>query len=91
MATASRDTILPEEFERRLDNSNARLRQELTQAIDRVQRLEALIVRKEAFEHRLAQILAEVEREESEIAALEQGLRSARPSARRPSASQAPQ
>src|SRR6185295_3738746 len=46
MTTPTLGTITPEEFDKRLDESNKRLRQELAEAQERVQRLEALITRK---------------------------------------------
>jgi chromosome segregation ATPase len=80
------------EFDQRLEESNTRLRQELAEAQARVQRLQALIARKESFAQRLAQALAEIEREENEIAALEKGLRAPRSTTRRrPPAPQARQ
>ena len=91
MAIPKRETITREEFDRRLDASNVRLRQELAEALERVQRLEALLARKEVFVQRLDQMLIEIEREEKEIAALEKGLRSPRAVTRRPPNLQAPQ
>lgn len=92
MATLSQETMTHEEFDRRLDKSNGRLRQELAEAQERVQKLEALIARKEVFAQRLAQVLTEIEREENEIAALEKGLRAPRTTIRRrPPTPQAPQ
>ena len=85
MLTPTKDTISAEEFDRRLGKSNERLRQELSEAQQRVQRLEELVSRKEAFSKRLDQILYEVEREEKEIAALERGLRSSRKTVRQSS------
>jgi hypothetical protein len=83
MASAKLDTITHEEFEERLDRNNMRLRQELAEAQERVQALEQLIARKEIFVQHLIQVLTEIEREESEIAALEKGLRAPRATARR--------
>jgi hypothetical protein len=91
MATSKLETISLEEFDRRLDAGNERLRQESAEAQERVQRLEALIARKEIFSQRLTQILTEIEREENEIATLEKGLYSPRAAAcRRPPALKAP-
>ena len=87
MTTLTQETISPKEFDDRLDRSNERLRQELMEAQQRVQRLESLIARKETFSKRLDQVLLEIEREEAEIAALESGLRSRRKPARQPSSS----
>ncbi len=78
------DTISREEFEIRLDAANERLRQELADAQTRVQHLERLIQRKEAFSQKLDQILADIERDEAEIAAAEQKLFPRRGSRRRP-------
>lgn len=64
-------TITPEEFDKRLEKSNERLRQELAAAQERIQKLEALVIRKERFNQRLTELIAEIEREESEIKALE--------------------
>lgn len=74
MTTEIKETITAEEFDKRLDNSNDRLRHELTEVQERVRRLETLIARKEVFTHRLTQILTEIELEEAEIAVLERGL-----------------
>ena len=75
MATSKLETITHEEFEKRLDTNNERLRQELVEAQERVQRLELLVARKESFALHLTHVLTEIEREEDEIAALEKGLR----------------
>jgi hypothetical protein len=83
MASAKLDTITHEEFEERLDRNNMRLRQELAEAQERVQALERLIARKENFVQHLTQVLTDIEREESEIAALEKGLRAPRATTRR--------
>jgi chromosome segregation ATPase len=84
------ETITLEQFNQRLDASNESLRQQLAEAQARVQRLEALIARKELFAQRLTQMLAEIEREEGEIADLEKDLRPSRaPKRRRTSPSQA--
>jgi len=83
MAASKQDTITLEEFEKRLDTHDERLRQELAQAQERVQRLEMLIARKESFSQRLTHVLTEIEREEAEIAALENGLRVSRGADRR--------
>ena len=85
MASPTLETITREEFDKRLDASNERRRQELAEAEERAQRLEALIARKEIFVQRLEQVLIEIEREENEIAALEKGVRSPRAAARCPS------
>ena len=85
MAAETRDTITYEEFEKRLDANNARLQQKLEEAQARVQQLEALIARKEMFSQRLTEVLAEIEREENEIAAMEKGLRLSRRPIRRAS------
>jgi hypothetical protein len=74
MATSKQDTITHAEFEARLDANNDRLRQELAEAQERVERLELLIARKQNFAQRLTQVLSEIEREEDEIAVLEKGL-----------------
>ncbi len=68
MATPVLETISLEEFDRRIESNNERLRQELAEAQERVQRLEALLARKEVFSQRLTQILTEIECEENEIA-----------------------
>lgn len=70
MATQALNTITREEFDIRIDANNARLKQELVESQERVQQLEALIVRKELFAQRLDQILLEVECAETEITAL---------------------
>lgn len=75
MAVTTKETISREEFDKRLDDNNERLRLELAETQKRVQRLEELLARKEAYSQRLTQILTEMEREENEIAALEEGLR----------------
>ncbi len=67
----TRDTITREEFEHRLDTSNGRLRQELADAQERVRRLDDLIHRKEVFSQKLDAVLAEIEREEADIARAE--------------------
>jgi hypothetical protein len=91
MADPTLETITREEFDKRLGKNNERLQHELVEARERVQRLEALVARKEDFAQRLGQVLAEIEREESEIASLEKGLRTTRSTARqRPGISQAP-
>jgi hypothetical protein len=69
------DTITRAEFEQRLDASNERLRQELAEAQERVQGLEILIARKEAFAHKLDRMLTEIEQEEAAIALFEKELR----------------
>ena len=84
------EPLTPAEFDKRLEASNDRLQQELAEAQDRVQKLEALIARKENFSRRLDQMLREIEREENEIAAMEKGVRPARTSTRRRSASTMP-
>ena len=68
-----------EEFDKRLEAANERLRLELAEAQERVRGLEELLARKEAFYRRLQQILLEIERDESEITALENRLRPRRP------------
>lgn len=83
MATPALETISLEEFDRRIEANNERLLHELAAAQERVRKLENLLVRKQVFSQRLTQMLAEIEREENEIAALENGLRSPRTSARR--------
>ena len=83
MATSKLETTTREEFEKRLDASNERLRQELVEAQERVQRLELLVMRKESFAQHLTHVLTEIEREEDEIAALEKGLRVSRGADRR--------
>ena len=61
------DTITREEFDRRLDAANERLRQEVADAEKRVQQVETLIQRKEAFLQKLNQVLADIERDEAEV------------------------
>lgn len=78
MAAKKQEMMTLEEFDRRLEQSNERLQQELTDAQERVARLEALIARKQAFSQRLTQVLAEIEREENEIALMEKGVRAPR-------------
>ena len=63
------DTITREEFDKRLDAANERLRQELVQAQNRLRQLELLIRRKEQYSEKLDQILADLDRDEAEIAA----------------------
>ena len=82
MAAKKHETVTLEEFDRRLEQNNERLQQELVVAQERVARLEALIARKQAFSQRLTEVLAEIEREENEIAAMEQGVRLPRRTAR---------
>jgi predicted RNase H-like nuclease (RuvC/YqgF family) len=79
MAPRTRETISPEEFDRRLAASNERKQREVEEATMRVHQLEALIARKEVFVQRLDQMLAEIECAESEIAVLEKGLPASRP------------
>ena len=74
------ENITREAFDRRLDASNERLRQELRETQERVQQWETLIARKEAFSRKLDQILTDIERDENEIAEQERKLR---PAARR--------
>ena len=83
MSAKKLETTTLAAFDERLDTSNARLRQELAAAQTRVQQLEALIARKADFSQRLTEVLTEIEREENEIASLEEGLRSVRITARR--------
>jgi hypothetical protein len=78
MVSSKLETITREEFEKRLDSNNDRLRQELAEAQERVQRLELLVSRKESFAQHLTHVLTEIEREEDEITALEKGLRVSR-------------
>lgn len=73
------DTIDREEFDRRLDASNERLRLELIEAEERLRKMEMVVVRKEVLLERLEQTLAEIEREEQEIAALEKEISVRRP------------
>lgn len=56
------ETITREEFDKRLDAANERLRQELADAQKRVRQLETLIQRKEAFAQKLDRVLTEGER-----------------------------
>ena len=90
MAASKLDTIPCEEFEKRLDTNNERLRQELVEAQERVQRLELLVARKESFAQHLTHILTEIKREEDEIAAMEKGLRVTRGADRRRVTSEPP-
>ena len=83
MAPRTLDTISSEEFDKRIDANNERLEQEVAEAQERVQRLEALIARKAMFVQRLEQVWTEIEREENEIATLENGLRPLRVAGRR--------
>ena len=64
-----------EEFEKRLDASNARMRQEIEQMQARHRELDTLIARKEAFVLRLRTTVEEMERERAEIRATEKRLR----------------
>lgn len=59
------DTITQEEFEKRLDAANERLRQELAEAQERVRKLDNLIHRREAFNAKLDRVLSEIERREN--------------------------
>jgi hypothetical protein len=77
------DAITRQEFDHRLDAANARLRQELADAKERVRLLDELIRRKEAFVQKLDRVLAEIEHDEADIAAVERELRPRR-SVRRP-------
>lgn len=70
----ARETIDSEEFDQRLTAANDRLRLELTEAEERVRKLDALLRQKEAFSLKLDGILAELERDEAEIAAAENEL-----------------
>ena len=67
------------------------MQQELADAQERTQKLEALVARKEAFYQRLVQMLIDIECEENEIAILEKGVRSHYTSARRSAVPQVPQ
>ena len=79
----TRDTITREEFEHRLNASNEQSRRELADTQERVRRLDDLIHRKEAFSRKLDAVLAEIEREEADIARAEKELRPQRVSRRR--------
>lgn len=68
------ETITREEFDKRLDAANERLQQELTDTEERRRQLELLIQQKEAFVQKLDQVLADIERDEAQIAAAEKLL-----------------
>jgi hypothetical protein len=67
--------ITKEEFDTRLEASNASYQQEILDAQERIKFLDNLIQRKEAFEQKLDKILLEIEQEEVEIALVEKQLR----------------
>ena len=90
MAAPMLEEISKEEFDRRIDLNNERLRNELAEAQERVKQLEILLARKEAFAQRLSQIMTEIEREENEIADLERSLRISRKGRRRDTGTQTP-
>lgn len=83
MAGEDCEGITLEEFDRRLEASTERLAREAAETQERIVRLEALLARKEAFARRLDQMLAEIEHEETEIAALERGVRAGRATPKR--------
>ena len=68
------EALTPEEFEKRLEANNERLRLELLELEERQRKREDIIARKEAMLQRLEQTLADIEREENEIAAMEKEL-----------------
>ncbi len=74
------DTIDYEEFERRLAANNERMRLELEQKEEELRKLQIFAARKDAFLVRLDQTIADIEREENELAVMEKEL----PSLRRP-------
>ena len=84
------ETIAREEFDKRLDAANERLRQELLDTQERVRRLEMLLQRKEAFAQKLDRVLAEIEQDEADIATFEKELRPRRAATRRRSPRSAP-
>jgi len=79
MTLPIQDSMTLEEFDKRLEASNDRLRQEIAEAQERARGFEELLARKEAFYKRLQQIHLEIERDELEIKALENQLRPRRP------------
>ena len=84
------EKITRAEFDKRLDAANERLRQELLDTQERVRRLEMLLQRKEAFAQKLDRVLAEIERDEADIATFEKELRPRRAATRRRSPRSAP-
>lgn len=78
------EPLTPEEFDQRLEASNERLRLELIEAEERLRKREIIVARKEPMLRYLDQTLADIEREENEIAALEKELPSPHRPARRP-------
>jgi hypothetical protein len=69
------ETITKEEFDTRLDQANALLRQEVLDTEARMRCLEDVIQRKEAFSQKLDKILLDIEQEAAEIALVEKQLR----------------
>ena len=68
------EALTPEEFDKRLEASNERKRLEILELEEYHRKWEALIARKEAYLAHLDQTIAEMEREDAEIAAMKKEL-----------------